>query len=314
MPSTVTFPLITLMGPTASGKTAIAANLAFLLKGVVISGDSRQVYRGMDIGTGKDLLDYKVQEVSVPYFLIDICEPGEHYNVFRYQKDFFQVFDSIFGKPCILCGGSGLYIESVIGRYHLPQVPKNEALRKSLKDTSLDNLVNILESYGPVHNTTDSTNKRRLIRAIEIAEYQKSHPQELTKEVTPIPLGPIYVIDIPRDVRRSRISKRLEDRLSEGMIEEVERLLSNGLTPRDLIYYGLEYRYVTQYVIGELSYTEMKDRLEIAIHQFAKRQMTWLRGMTRRGFQLTYFTPHNDPQETALSLLKDLKTKGYPVE
>lgn len=298
---------ITIMGPTASGKTTVAAHLAFLLGGVVLSGDSRQVYRGMDIGTGKDLDDYMVNGLSVPYYLIDICDPGEKYNIHRFKQDFYKVYDALPEEtPKIFCGGSGLYMESILGGYHLPEVPENPELRARLEELDMEELKEILESYGPLHNSTDLDTKKRAIRAIEIAEYRKLNPDSVGVAPRKPDKGPIYVLNVDREVRRQRITDRLADRLENGMVEEVQGLLDKGVSPEDLIYYGLEYKYITEYLLGQYDFEEMKRRLEIAIHQFGKRQMTWLRGMERRGFKLTYIEPQETPQLTALALLRKL--------
>ncbi|MDR1919182.1 MAG: tRNA (adenosine(37)-N6)-dimethylallyltransferase MiaA [Tannerellaceae bacterium] len=278
-----TYQLITVVGPTASGKTAFAAALAERLDTEIISADSRQVYRRMDLGTGKDLSDYTVNGKAIPYHLIDICEPGYKYNLFEYQRDFFRVYEAISqkGKRPILCGGTGMYIEAVLKGFKLPDVPVNPALRLSLQDKPLKELESILASYKTLHNQTDVDTAQRAIRAIEIAEYHRGH-QPATQAYPPI-RSLLVGLDISREERRRKISERLRTRLSEGMIEEVSRLLEAGLKPEDLIYYGLEYKYLTLYVTGQLPYEAMASQLEIAIHQFAKRQMTWFRGMERRG-------------------------------
>lgn len=280
--------MITIIGPTASGKTTFAAHLAKELNAEIISGDSRQLYRGMDIGTGKDLVDYKVNGTDIPYHLIDICDAGEKYTLFDYHKDFHKAYNEVVGrdKTPILCGGTGLYIESVLKGYNLPDVPKNKELRESLQSKSLDELAEVLATYRPLHNTTDTENKRRTIRAIEIEEYKRNRVAS-SLEYPPID-SLIIGVNIEREARRSKISSRLKARADEGMVGEVENLLSQGVLPEDLIYYGLEYKFVTQYVIGQLTYEEMYSQLEIAIHQFAKRQMTWFRGMERRGFIINW--------------------------
>lgn len=277
------YELITILGPTASGKTVLAAALAAQLHTEIISADSRQIYRGMDIGTGKDLADYIVNGQSIPYHLIDICEPGYKYNVFQYQHDFFRVFRDIEsrGKLPILCGGTGMYIEAVLKGYKLLDVPQNPTLRQSLQGKSLAELEQILASYKVLHNKTDVDSAQRAIRAIEIEEYYRTEAPG-RNEYEPIN-SLIIGVDIDRDTRRAKISQRLRARLDEGMVDEVRQLIGQGVQPDDLIYYGLEYKFVTQYVIGQLSYEEMVTQLEIAIHQFAKRQMTWFRGMERRG-------------------------------
>jgi len=286
--------LITILGPTASGKTPLAAALAKEVDGEIISADSRQVYRRMDIGTGKDLADYHVVDHSVAdiaYHLIDICEPGTKYNLFQYQQDFYDAYQDIRarGKQPILCGGTGLYIEAVLKGYKLSPVPQNQALRDSLEGKSLDELTKLLidlkEKNGSnMHNKTDVDSCQRAIRAIEIETYNLEHPTPC-RELPPVD-SLIIGVNIDREERRKKITKRLKARLDEGMIDEVKGLLAEGIAPDDLIYYGLEYKFVTEYLIGKLSYEEMFQRLEIAIHQFAKRQMTWFRGMERRGFMI----------------------------
>lgn len=286
--------LITILGPTASGKTPLAAALAKEVDGEIISADSRQVYRRMDIGTGKDLADYHVVGHSVAdiaYHLIDICEPGTKYNLFQYQQDFYDAYQDIRarGKQPILCGGTGLYIEAVLKGYKLSPVPQNQALRDSLEGKSLDELTKFLidlkEKNGSnMHNKTDVDSCQRAIRAIEIETYNLEHPTPC-RELPPVD-SLIIGVNIDREERRKKITRRLKARLDEGMIDEVKGLLAEGIAPDDLIYYGLEYKFVTEYLIGKLSYEEMFQRLEIAIHQFAKRQMTWFRGMERRGFMI----------------------------
>ena len=304
-------PLITILGPTASGKTSVAAHLAFMLGGVIFSGDSRQVYRGMDVGTGKDLADYVVRGVSIPYYLIDICDPGERYNIFRYRRDFQDAYTRLPPQtPKIVCGGSGLYIEAILRGYDLPDVPEDKALRQQLETLDLSTLCAKLAEYGPLHNTTDTTNKRRTIRVIEIAEYRRQHPQSEDFDTFQPLLGPCYVLDISREERRERISRRLDERLKGGMVEEVEALLERGISAQSLIYYGLEYKYVTEYLLGIHTFEQMHTLLETAIHQFAKRQMTWIRGMERRGIALTYITPSADPGDTAHRIRSDLKERG----
>ena len=283
--------MITILGPTASGKTTLAAGLAAEIGGEIISADSRQVYRRMDIGTGKDLDDYQVGEKQIPYHLIDICEPGTRYNLFRYQEDFARAYSDIIarGRIPVLCGGTGLYIEAVLGAYSLSPVPQNQQLRDELQRLSLEQLTSMLEDLkrqndDKMHNTTDVDTAQRAIRAIEIETYKLEHPAE--EREFPAIQSTIFGVNIDRDERRKRITHRLRQRLEHGMVEEVRQLIDNGVAPENLIYYGLEYKYVTEYVIGTISYEEMFTRLEIAIHQFAKRQMTWFRGMERRGFNI----------------------------
>ena len=289
--------MITILGPTASGKTPVAARLAAEIGGEIISADSRQVYRRMDIGTGKDLADYVVRSQEsgvsrqIPYHLIDIREPGTKYNLFEYQQDFFDAYEAIQSRGAIpiLCGGTGLYIEAVLKGYHLSPVPQNQALRDSLEGKSLAELTQMLtdlkaKTGSNMHNTTDVDSCQRAIRAIEIETYNIEHPTP-RRELPPVD-SLIIGIDIDRELRREKITRRLKARLEEGMVEEVKALLDEGIPADDLIYYGLEYKFVTEYITGRLTYDEMFQRLEIAIHQFAKRQMTWFRGMERRGFKI----------------------------
>ena len=297
--------LITIIGPTASGKTALAAQVAYRLGTEIISGDSRQVYRRMDLGTGKDLSDYSVQGTPIPYHLIDIREPGTKYNVFEYQHDFHEVFAAIRakGKVPVLCGGTGLYIEAVLKGYKLLDVPQNPMLRESLKGKSLEELTRLLATYKTLHNKTDVDSAQRAIRAIEIEEYYRTQDPE-KHEYEPLD-SLIIGLDISREERRAKISHRLRERLEAGMVDEVRALLDEGIPPEDLIYYGLEYKYLTQYVIGQLDYEEMVRLLEIAIHQFAKRQMTWFRGMERRGFEI-HWIDASLPMEEKIQQVMDL--------
>ena len=302
-----TYQLITVTGPTASGKTTFAAALAERLNTEIISADSRQVYRSMDIGTGKDLADYNVNGKQIPYHLIDICNPGYKYNVFEYQHDFFRVYNDIRtrGKLPILCGGTGMYMEAVLKGFKLLDVPENPELRQALKDKSLKELEAILAGYKVLHNKTDVDTAQRAIRAIEIEEfYRKEAPSQ--NEYEPIH-SLIIGIQTDRELRREKISKRLRTRLKEGMVEEVERILTTGISPEDLIYYGLEYKFLTLYITGNLSYEEMVSQLEIAIHQFAKRQMTWFRGMERRGFTIHWIDATLPTEEKIAITLKLLK-------
>lgn len=278
--------LITLLGPTASGKTALAVLIADLLPAEIISADSRQIYRRMNIGTGKDLDEYTVNGRQIPYHLIDICEPGYKYNLYEYQRDFNAAYNDIRNRHVLplLCGGTGLYIETVLKGYSMPMVPENKALRDSLASKSLAELEAILKTYKVLHNKTDVDTPKRAIRAIEIAEYYQTLPPERRQDT---PLNSYIIgIDIDRELRRKRISARLRARLDAGMVDEVKKLLDEGIPAEDLIYYGLEYKYLTEYILGKYSYDEMVSLLEIAIHQFAKRQMTWFRGMERRGFTI----------------------------
>ena len=299
-------PMITILGPTASGKTPVAARLAAEIGGEVISADSRQVYRRMDIGTGKDLADYG----AVPYHLIDIREPGTKYNLFEYQQDFFDVYQEIRrrGAVPILCGGTGLYIEAVLKGYHLSPVPQNQALRDSLEGKLLAELTEMLKDLkarngSNMHNTTDVDSCQRAIRAIEIETYNLEHPMP-RRELPPVE-SLIIGINIDRELRREKITRRLKTRLEEGMVDEVRALLDEGIPAEDLIYYGLEYKFLTEYLTGQLTYDEMFNRLEIAIHQFAKRQMTWFRGMERRGFKI-HWIDATLPMEDKIERIKTL--------
>lgn len=299
--------LITILGPTASGKTTFAANLAARLDSEIISGDSRQVYRRMDIGTGKDLADYEVDGKKIPYHLIDIAEPGYKYNVFEFQRDFLNAYQDIRerGKTPILCGGTGLYIESVLKGYKLLPVPENKELREKLQNCSLAELTEMLKSYKTLHNTTDVDTVKRAIRAIEIEEYYQSQPKDVSAfpQINSVIIG----VDIDREERRRKISARLRSRLDEGMVDEVRAILDSGVSSDDMIYYGLEYKYLTNYIIGNLTYEQMVSELEIAIHQFAKRQMTWFRGMERRGLRINWMDasmPMQEKVDWAMEILK----------
>lgn len=282
------FNLITILGATATGKTEIAARLAKEINGEVISADSRQVYRNMDIGTGKDLSDYIIDGVKIPYHLIDIVDAGYEYNVFEYQRHFIKVFNDIIerGVTPILCGGSGMYIEAVLKGYKLINVPVDDELRKNLTNKSLEELRKILSSYKELHNKTDVDTVKRAVRAIEIEEYYKDHPE--IDNSYPSINSLITGIYCDRETRRERITKRLKSRLENGMIEEVQLLLSMGVKKETLIYYGLEYKYITQYLNNEIDYKTMFNQLEVAIHQFSKRQMTWFRHMEKNGFKINW--------------------------
>lgn len=302
--------MITILGPTASGKTSLAAALAARIDAEIISADSRQVYRGMTIGTGKDLDDYRQGDRLIPYHLIDICEPGTKYNLFQYQQDFHLIYNNIVARGVrpILCGGTGLYIESVLKGYALSPVPQNQALRDELADKSLAELTEMLEdlkrrNHSVMHNRTDVDTAQRAIRAIEIETYNLEHP---TDNRTLPPIDSVIIgVDINREERRRKITQRLKQRLEEGMVDEIRQLLDRGIAPEDLIYYGLEYKFVTEYVIGKTNYEEMFRQLEIAIHQFAKRQMTWFRGMERRGFTI-HWIDALDPMDSKVAQIMDI--------
>ncbi|MCQ2059720.1 MAG: tRNA (adenosine(37)-N6)-dimethylallyltransferase MiaA [Bacteroidaceae bacterium] len=297
--------LITILGPTACGKTKLAVALADVIDGEILSADSRQVYRGMDIGTGKDLEDYTVNGRTIPYHLIDIVPAGYKYNLFEFQTDFINAYNNIVqrGKSPIMCGGTGLYLESVLKGYRMLAVPENPELRNKLENKSLSELTDILKQYKELHNTTDVDTSKRAIRAIEIEEYYKEH----TVEANSFPrLNNIIVgIDIDRELRRESITKRLQQRIDNGLIEEVKKLLDSGIEAQDLIYYGLEYKYVTLYLTGQLEYKYFFQELNVAIHQFAKRQMTWFRGMEKRGLKINWIN-YSMSLENKLSTIQKL--------
>ena len=308
------YKMITILGPTASGKTSLAATLAYHLDAEIISADSRQVYQGMDIGTGKDLADYTVAGKHIPYHLIDICKAGSKYNVYQYQQDFLEVYNKIreTNKLPILCGGSGLYLEAILKGYHLSTVPPNEELRNQLNEMSHESLIQMLveiqeQLNTKIHNSTDLGSKQRTIRAIEIGKHMQTEADPKTNfpEIPSVIIG----VDIDREERRRKITTRLHQRLEEGMIEEVKQLLNQGIAPEDLIYYGLEYKFVTEHIIGKLSYDEMVRQLEIAIHQFAKRQMTWFRGMERRGIKINWINA-SLPMEEKIEMIQTLYKEG----
>jgi tRNA dimethylallyltransferase len=306
--------LVTVLGHTAGGKTAFAAQLAYRIGGEIISADSRQVYRGMDIGTGKDYGDYLVEGQQIPAHLIDIVDAGYEYNVYLFKQDFLKVYNEIADRQRIpiLCGGTGLYIESVLRNYSLLQVPENEELRKNLEARSSVELKEMLRLYGPLHNVTDTGDRKRLIRAIEIAAYQASLPESspVDTQFNSLVLG----IQFDRHQRRSNITQRLKQRLEEGLVEEVKGLIDKGVTPEKMDYYGLEYRFVSQYILQKLSYGEMFERLNTAIHQFAKRQMTYFRGMERRGVHIHWIDGQLSLEEKIEHALSLYKKSGETAE
>lgn len=301
--------LVTIIGPTASGKTSLAVNLANQLHSSVISADSRQVYKDMNLGTGKDLNEYIVDGKQIPYYLIDICEAGEKYNVYEFQNDFIDVFLQLHsaGEVPVLCGGSGLYVEAVLKGYKMLSVPVNEELRSDLSEKTHEELVNMLVAYRPLHNTTDIISRKRLIRAIEIEKYH--HENKVEDKEYPSVNPVIFGVDIERDARRDRISKRLSERLKNGMVDEVKTLLDHNVSSDDLIYYGLEYKFITFYLTGQLTYQEMFRQLEIAIHQFAKRQMTWFRKMEKDGFVI-HWIDYRIPLEEKVDICMGVIKKG----
>ena len=288
--------MIAVIGPTATGKTSLAVHYADRNNGEIISADSRQVYKGMDIGSGKDLSEYIVDGKQIPYHLIDIAIPGEEYNVFRYQQDFLKAYRAIRSrkKQAVLCGGTGMYIEAVLKGYRLLEVPENKALRADLENKSQQELKQILTQYKTPHNTTDTEDRDRLIRAIEIRDYYQKHPEDTEfPEISTL----IFGVYFERQILRERITARLQERLENGMIEETENLLNQGISPESLKFYGLEYRYLTQYIQGEINYQEMFSGLNTAIHQFAKRQITWFRRMERKGFEIHWINGNLAPGE-----------------
>lgn len=301
------YDIITILGPTASGKTSLATRLALMMGNAeIISADSRQVYRGMDIGTGKDLADYEIEGVSIPYHLIDIADTGEKYNLFQFQQDFWNAYNDIRsrGKFPILCGGTGLYIESVLKSYKMVPVPENPQLRQELEGRSLEELTELLSTYKSLHNTTDVDTPKRAIRAIEIQQYYREH--KIDEREFPSLRSLTIGVNIDRDLRRQKITQRLHDRMQQGMLQEVECLLQH-VPAEDLMYYGLEYKYLTLCCLGQLTREEMLRQLEIAIHQFAKRQMTWFRGMERRGTPIIWQDASESLESRAERIMKLLK-------
>ena len=300
------YDMLAVIGPTASGKTSLAVDVALAVPGAeVVSADSRQVYRGMDIGTGKDLAEYERDGFVVPSHLLDIVDAGEKYNLFEFQRDFLSAYNDIKERGAfpVMCGGSGLYVESVLKGYKLLPVPENPQLREELEKKSLEELTALLSTYKTLHNNTDTDTKKRAIRAIEIEEYYRTCPAEerYFPEINCLTIG----VSVDREVRRDRITRRLHERLENGMVDEVRGLLEKGVTTEQLMYYGLEYKYLTQYIVGELSYNDMVRGLEIAIHQFAKRQMTWFRGMEKRGVHIHWIDAML-PRDRQVELIKEL--------
>ncbi|NSW46280.1 MAG: tRNA (adenosine(37)-N6)-dimethylallyltransferase MiaA [Bacteroidales bacterium] len=298
------FDIITILGPTACGKTKLATHLCYTIGGEIISADSRQVYKQMDLGTGKDLNEYIVNGKHIPYHLINIVEPGEKYHVYRYKQDFFAAYKIIKQHQAIpvLCGGSGMYIEAILRNYNLLEVPENTDLRKKLEQFSLEELTQILAQYKKLHNKTDVDTKKRAIRAIEIEEYYKQHyfNSPTYPSLNSLTIG----LDIDREIRRQKITQRLKQRIDEGMIDEVRNLLQQGISANDLIYYGLEYKYITEYLLGYYSFDTFFTKLETAIHQFAKRQMTYFRGMQRRGINIHWLNANDDIQKNITKIIE----------
>lgn len=306
-------PIITVLGPTATGKTGVAVRIAAELGGEIVSADSRQVFRRMDIGSGKDLSEYQYDGQPIPYHLIDIEEPGVEYNVFRYQQTAYEAMEGIRarGKRIVLCGGSGMYVEAVLRGYRLFPVPENETLRKELVQHTDEELTEMLASYKSLHNDTDTSERPRLIRAIEIEDYYAKHP-ELSDRVRPLDSAIIGLCG-ERDKIRERITRRLQARLQEGMIDEVKSLLDEGVPAERLIRYGLEYKFVTQYLMGELHYGDMVTLLNTAIHQFSKRQMTWFRRMERMGFKIRWVNADLPEEEKFRQIYQWLREDGVQI-
>jgi tRNA dimethylallyltransferase len=305
--------LLTVLGATATGKTKIAVALANELNGEILSADSRQVYKNMNIGTGKDLEDYIINSKQIPYHLIDIVDVGYKYNVFEYQRDFYKAFDDICkkGKQPVLCGGSGMYIDAVVNGYNMLEVPVNHELRGELEKKSDAELIHFLKTLKQLHNKTDYDTRKRLIRAIEIEIFRKENYIENpeNKKLNNIYFGIIF----DSDTRRKRITERLAYRLKNGMIDEVKELLESNISADDLIYYGLEYKFITLYLLGKLNYDEMSQQLNIAIHQFAKRQMTWFRGMERRGAKINWIDGLL-PASEKIKLIKGIFINNFNIK
>ena len=299
--------MITILGPTATGKTTLAANIAYHLNSEIISADSRQVYKGMDLGTGKDYSDYIVNGKKIPYHLIDIVDPGYEYNVYEYQKDFLEVYNKITSREVvpILCGGTGMYIEAVLKGYKLIKVPENKNLRKKIEKENDEYLIGILKEKKELHNVSDTSDRKRLIRALEIREYYDTHREKI-KEGFPKIESKIFGIKFERQQLKERITKRLRVRLDEGMIDEVKNLLDSGITPGQLKFYGLEYKFLTQYVTGEIDFKELFSSLNIAIHQFSKRQMTWFRRMEKKGFKINWIDGSLSTEEKVKIILSSI--------
>ena len=304
----IKYDMLTILGPTAGGKTSLAARMAYILDGEIISADSRQVYRGMDLGTGKDLDDYIVEGKQIPYHLIDIVDTGYKYNVYEYQNDFLEVYSEIQKRKKfpVFCGGSGMYLDAVLKGYKLIQVPANEQFRNELENKSAEELITILKSFKKLHNTTDTDSRKRVIRAIEIETFYDEFKDvdDYFPKINSLLIG----VKFDRNSRRRRITERLKQRLDEGMIDEVKRILDSGVSHEILIYYGLEYKYLTQYIIGEITFDQMFNQLETAIHQFAKRQMTWFRGMERKGLKIHWldgYASMKEKTDRVLALLKE---------
>jgi tRNA dimethylallyltransferase len=302
------FDLLLITGPTASGKTSLAVAVAYKLNGEIISTDSRQVYRSMNLGTGKDYGDYILNGKNIPYYLIDIAEPGYKYNVFEYQRDFTLIYDDLKSRKVfpIVCGGSGMYVDCIIKGYNMYEVPPDCGLRVKLEKKSMKELTEILSTYKTLHNTTDIDSKKRVIRAIEIEHFNKTKSKKQTE--APVINSLVIGVSLEREKRRKRITERLHQRLAEGMVEEVRQLLGKGVSKETLVYYGLEYKFITLYLSGELKYDKMVAELEIAIHQFAKRQMTWFRGMERRGIKINWIDGEL-PMEEKVTMILELLSK-----
>ena len=299
-----------ILGPTACGKTAVAARLAYELNGEVISADSRQVYRGMDIGSGKDLSDYIIEGLQIPYHLVDIAEPGYEYNIFEYQRDFNKAYEDIVqrGKVPVLCGGSGMYLEAVLKGYSLPEAPSDPGVEQLMKSMDEETLLQELSKLKKLHSTTDTVDRRRMLRALEI-EIKRREIKEINSEINTSHHYIIFGINPGREIVRRRITERLQSRLSNGMIEEVRALLEKGIPPARLKAYGLEYKYLALYLEGELEYDELFRLLNIAIHQFAKRQMTWFRRMERQGMRI-HWIEGEMPSEEKVKKIREIVEKN----
>ncbi len=304
--------IITILGPTAVGKTRLAALLADKLDSAVFSADSRQVYRQMNLGTGKDYADYEVNGKTVPNYLLDIADPGTEFNIFAFSRQFYLDFNRFHNtnKIPVFCGGSGMYLETILCNRHLPEVPVNETLRKSLSEKDDSELTQILSGYRQQHNSTDNSDRNRLIRAIEIADFIENHQSD-SKD--PDLKSAVFGINCDRDILKKRITARLKQRLNEGMIEEVKALLEQGITKEQLLFYGLEYKYLTLYISGELRYNDMLQKLNSAIHQFAKRQMTFFRHLEKNGMQI-HWLESEQTMDNKLNQIATILRTDYGVE
>jgi tRNA dimethylallyltransferase len=293
---------IIITGPTASGKTALAAHLAYELNGEIISADSRQVYKKLNIGTGKDLAEYTVNNTPINHHLIDVAEVGTHFHLYDFITHFYGAFQAIekLGKLPIICGGTGLYLDAIIKKHELAAIPNNFELRLQLEKLNLEQLIAKLFSYNNKPENADLTTKKRLVRAIEIADYLSNNNSPKTNFIDLKPI--IFALDLPKEARRNKISIRLKHRLENGMIDEVKDLINEGISHERLQFLGLEYQYISKYLLNEMSYDEMFLKLETSIHQYAKRQMTWFRKMEREGNQIHWLDATKPMEENLIAI------------